>query len=67
LFSLPETIRDATILDNLAVAETREMSDAEVDFMPGPIVYVGETDQRGRAIAVDQQKFTGAGARFLGP
>jgi hypothetical protein len=35
--------------------------------MAGPIVYVGETDQRGRAIAVDQQKFTGAGARLLGP
>jgi len=43
------------------------MSDAEADFMPGPIVYVGETDQRGRAIAVDQQKLTGAGARSLDP
>ena len=67
LFCLPKAIGDAAILDNLAVAEAGEMRDAETDFMPGPSLYVGEAGQRGRAIAIDQEKLTGAVARLFDP
>jgi hypothetical protein len=67
LFCFPKAIGDAAILDNLAVAESGKMSDAETDFMPSASLYVGETDQHGRAVAVNQEKLTGAAARFLDP
>jgi hypothetical protein len=67
LFCFPQAIGDAAILDHFGVAELGKMSDVETDFMPSPSLYVGETDQRRRAVTVDQEKFTDDAARFLGP